>query len=129
MEVMQIVGLALVATIITIFLKQTNSPVNALMVSVIAGVIIFIIVLKDIAYVLNALEGLAVKAQVNQLYLTTILKIIGIAYIAEFGAQVCRDAGETAIATRVEFAGKILVLVLAIPILVAVLESIIRLLP
>ncbi|HHX50103.1 MAG TPA: stage III sporulation protein AD, partial [Clostridia bacterium] len=74
-------------------------------------------------------EELSHRAQVNQFYLATIMKIIGIAYIAEFGAQVCRDAGETAIASRVEFAAKVLVMVLAIPILVAILETIIRLLP
>lgn len=126
---MQVVGIALIATIIAIFLRQTNSPVNAMLISVLVGIIIFVSLLKDIAYVMAALDQLAAKAQVNQLYLTTILKIIGIAYVAEFGAQVCRDAGESAIAARVEFAAKILILALAIPILVAVLETIIRLLP
>lgn len=129
MNIMQIVGIALLATIITIFLRQTNSPVNAMLISVLVGIIIFFSVLKDIAYVLSALDRLAHQAHVNQLYLGTILKIIGIAYVAEFGAQVCRDAGETAIASKVEFAAKVMVLVLAIPILVAVLETIIRLLP
>lgn len=128
-NIMQVVGVALMATIIALFLRQTNSPVNAMLISVLVGIIIFVSLLKDIAYVLAVLDQLAVKAQVNQLYLTTILKIIGIAYVAEFGAQVCRDAGESAIAARVEFAAKILILVLAIPILVAVLETIIRLLP
>ncbi|NLC77627.1 MAG: stage III sporulation protein AD [Clostridia bacterium] len=129
MNIMQVVGVALMATIIALFLRQTNSPVNAMLISVLVGIIIFVSLLKDIAYVLAVLDQLAVKAQVNQLYLTTILKIIGIAYVAEFGAQVCRDAGESAIAARVEFAAKIMILVLAIPILVAVLETIIRLLP
>lgn len=129
MNIMQVVGIALIATIIAIFLRQTNSPVNAMLISVLVGIIIFVSLLKDIAYVMAALDQLAAKAQVNQLYLTTILKIIGIAYVAEFGAQVCRDAGESAIAARVEFAAKILILALAIPILVAVLETIIRLLP
>lgn len=128
-NIMQVVGVALMATIIALFLRQTNSPVNAMLISVLVGIIIFVSLLKDIAYVLAVLDQLAVKAQVNQLYLTTILKIIGIAYVAEFGAQVCRDAGESAIAARVEFAAKIMILVLAIPILVAVLETIIRLLP
>jgi stage III sporulation protein AD len=61
--------------------------------------------------------------------LTTVLKIMGIAYIAEFGAQVCRDAGEGSTATKIEFAAKILVMVLALPIIVAILESVLRLLP
>ncbi|HHW07762.1 MAG TPA: stage III sporulation protein AD [Clostridia bacterium] len=129
MNIMQIVGIGMIAAILAIFLRQTNSPVNAMLISLLVGVIIFITLLDDIAYVLGVLDHLAVKARVNQLYLTTILKIIGIAYVAEFGAQVCRDAGETAIASRIEFAAKILILVLAMPILAAVLETIILLLP
>ncbi|HHY60515.1 MAG TPA: stage III sporulation protein AD [Clostridia bacterium] len=129
MNIMQIVGIGMIAAVLAIFLRQTNSPVNAVLVSLLVGVIIFVSLLDEIAYVLGVLDHLAVKAQVNQLYLTTILKIIGIAYVAEFGAQVCRDAGETAIAARIEFAAKILILVLAVPILAAVLETIIRLLP
>lgn len=129
MDIMQIVGLGLVAAIISVFLKETNSFANALIVSLVVGVIIFIAIIDDIAFILRALEELAVKAKVNQLYLTSILKIIGIAYVAEFGAQISRDAGEIAIAGRIEFAAKILVLVLAVPILVAVFETIIRLLP
>lgn len=129
MEAIQIVGLGIVAAIMAVFLRQTNSSVNALIISVVAGIIIFIAVLDEIFFVVHSLESLASKANVNQLYLATILKIIGIAYIAEFGAQVCKDAGEGAIASRIEFGAKILVLVLAVPILVAVLETIIRLIP
>jgi stage III sporulation protein AD len=129
MEIMQYVALALVAALIAVFLRQTQSPLYAMLVGVLAGTILFVAVLSKIAYIINILEELAHRAQVNQFYLATIMKIIGIAYIAEFGAQVCRDAGETAIASRVEFAAKVLVMVLAIPILVAILETIIRLLP
>jgi stage III sporulation protein AD len=72
---------------------------------------------------------LASSANINLFYLTTILKIIGIAYIAEFGSQICKDAGEGSIAAKIEFAAKVLVMVLALPIIVAVLESILRLIP
>ncbi len=129
MDIMQVIGLALVAVIISVFLKETNSHTNALLVSVVVGVIIFIALLDDVAYILKSLEDLAVKAKVNQIYLSTILKIVGLAYIAEFGSQISRDAGETAIAGRIEFAAKILILVLAVPIMSAVFETIIRLLP
>ncbi|MHB8157554.1 MAG: stage III sporulation protein AD, partial [Desulfocucumaceae bacterium] len=59
----------------------------------------------------------------------TILKIVGIAYIADFGAQICRDAGEGAVASKIEFAAKIMVLVLAVPIVVAVLNSLLKIVP
>jgi stage III sporulation protein AD len=128
MEIMQIVGLALVATILVVILKNQR-PELALQLSIVTGVIIFLLVVTKIKVVLDVLNDLALHAQVNSYYLTTVLKIVGVAYIAEFGAQICRDAGEGAIATKVEFAAKILVMVLALPIIVAVMESIIRLIP
>jgi stage III sporulation protein AD len=75
------------------------------------------------------LEKIAMNANVNMVYVETILKIIGIAYIAEFGAQITKDAGQGAIASKIELAGKILIMVMAIPILTVIIETIIRLLP
>ncbi|MDA8442545.1 MAG: stage III sporulation protein AD [Peptococcaceae bacterium] len=126
MDVLQIVGFALVATILIVVVKNQR-PEIALQISVVAGIVIFLMVVSKIKAIIDVLNDLANHAGVNSYYLTIILKIVGVAYIAEFGAQVCRDAGEGAIATKVEFAGKIMVLVLALPIIVAILESVVRL--
>ncbi|AGX05458.1 mutants block sporulation after engulfment (stage III sporulation) [Bacillus sp. NRRL B-14911] len=75
------------------------------------------------------LEKIAVNAKVNLVYVETILKIIGIAYIAEFAAQITKDAGQGAIASKIELGGKILILAMAIPILTVLIESIIQLIP
>lgn len=75
------------------------------------------------------LEVMAVNAKVNIVYVETILKIIGIAYIAEFAAQITKDAGQGAIASKIELAGKILILAMAIPILTVLIETIIQLIP
>lgn len=75
------------------------------------------------------LEVIAVNAKVNIIYVETILKIIGIAYIAEFAAQITKDAGQGAIASKIELAGKILILAMAIPILSVLIETIIQLIP
>lgn len=75
------------------------------------------------------LEKLALNANVNMMYVETILKIIGIAYIAEFGAQITKDAGQGAIASKIEMTGKILIMVMAIPILTVIIETVIGLLP
>jgi stage III sporulation protein AD len=64
----------------------------------------------------------------DSVYITTILKVIGIAYLADFGAQLCKDAGESAIAAKIELGGKILILLLAIPILTALMELILKIL-
>ncbi len=75
------------------------------------------------------IEKIAINAKVNLIYVETILKIIGIAYIAEFAAQITKDAGQGAIAAKIELSGKILILAMAIPILTVMIETIIKLIP
>lgn len=128
MEIFQVVGVGLTGAMLAVYVKERNKEV-AVLISLATGLIIFIFALSKVGAVLQVLEELAARAEINIFYLTTVLKIMGIAYIAEFGAQVCRDAGEGSTATKIEFAAKILVMVLALPIIVAILESILRLLP
>ena len=56
------------------------------------------------------------------------MKILAIAYLASFASEICKDAGASTIGSKVEFAGKIMILSLAIPILMAVLDSILKIL-
>ena len=128
MEIFQVVGIGLIGTVLALFVKERNKEA-AVIVSLATGIIIFLFAVSRIAAVIEVLWKLATRAQVNLFYLTTVLKIIGISYIEEFGAQVCRDAGEGATAGKIEFAAKILVMVLALPIIVAILESLLRLIP
>jgi len=83
----------------------------------------------QISSVIRMLQNIAVDANVNMVYLETILKIIGIAYIAEFGAQISRDAGQGTIASKIELGGKIIILAMALPILTAIIETVIGLIP
>jgi stage III sporulation protein AD len=128
MEIVQIVGLGFIVTLLILIIRSQR-PEIAVQISITLATAIFLLVLAKIEIVLNLFRDLADKASVSQMYLNTILKIIGIAYITEFGAQVCRDAGEGAVAGKIEFAGKILVMVMAIPIIALVLETIVRLIP
>jgi stage III sporulation protein AD len=75
------------------------------------------------------LQRLADQTKVNAVYFQTILKIMGIAYVTEFGAQIVRDAGQEAIASKIELAGKVLIMVLAIPIITVVIETVVDLFP
>jgi stage III sporulation protein AD len=128
MEIIQIVGLGFIVTLLSLIIRSQR-PEIAVQISITLATIIFLLVLAKINVILSLFRDLADKASVNQAYLNTLLKIIGIAYITEFGAQVCRDAGEGAVAGKIEFAGKVLVMVMAIPIIALVLETIVRLIP
>ncbi len=127
MEIVQIVGLGLVATILALVIKE-QKPMFAFLLAIASGVIIFYFLVGKIAEVIRILEKLAVQADLNLVFLETILKIIGIAYIAEFGAQMTRDAGQGAIASKIELAGKVLILVMAVPIIQIIIETVIDLL-
>ncbi len=128
MEIFQVVGIALIGVILVVVLRRTN-PEIAIQLSLIIGVIIFMMLVGSIGKVVATLQNLANRGGVNFLYLDTVLKVVGVAYLAEFGAQVCRDAGEGAIATKVEMAGKVLIMVMAVPIILAILEILLKLLP
>ncbi len=128
MEIWQIVGLALIVTVFSVLLKQIR-PEIALQLTIIAGAAIFILILSKVKVIVDLLQTLADQANISSYYLLIILKIVGIAYLAEFGAQICRDAGENALATKVELAAKVGVIILAIPIIVAITESLVRLVP
>ncbi|MGQ5711558.1 stage III sporulation protein AD [Desulforudis sp. 1031] len=122
---MQIFGFALVTLVFAVTLRQ-QKPEMALIVSLVAGAVIFLLMLRKIGAVVNVFNDLAARANVNLVYLGVVLKIVGIAYIADFGAQICRDAGEGALGAKIEFAAKILILVLAVPVVLAVLDTLMR---
>ncbi len=128
MEIIQVVGLGFVVTMLVLIIKP-DRPELAALLSLTLVITIFLLVLGKISVVLEMFIDLAQKASISQTYLYTILKIIGIAYLTEFGAQVCRDAGEGAIAGKIEFAGKIFVMVMAVPIIALVLETITKIMP
>ncbi|WP_209123082.1 stage III sporulation protein AD [Alkalihalobacillus sp. BA299] len=127
-EIIQIVGLGLITVFLALVVKE-QKPIFAFLLTVFVGILIFLFVIDEIVKVISMLENIAKNANINMVYLQTILKIIGIAYIAEFGAQIAKDAGQAAIASKIELAGKILILVMAIPILTSIIEMIISLIP
>ncbi|MCI0763340.1 stage III sporulation protein AD [Bacillus sp. TL12] len=109
-------------------LNQHKSSITSLFIVFVASVM-FLLLIDQIHSILRMIERVASEAKVSNVYVETLLKIIGIAYIAEFGAQITKDAGQGAIASKIELAGKILILVMAIPILTVVIETILGFLP
>lgn len=93
------------------------------------GSMIFLFLIDKIYEIIQMIEHIALSANVNTMYVETILKIIGIAYIAEFAVQITKDAGQNAIASKIELGGKIIILAMAIPILTVMIETILQLIP
>ncbi|ADI26126.1 stage III sporulation protein AD [Geobacillus thermoleovorans] len=125
---MQIVGLGLIATFLVVLLQEQKSNL-AFLLTVFVGCTIFLLLVDQISSILAMLRKMAEGAHIQMVYLETMLKIIGIAYIAEFAAQISKDAGQGAIAAKIELGGKIVILALAVPILTAIIEAVIGLIP
>ena len=128
MEITQIVGLALLVTIFLLILRQ-EKPVMAVLLSIIFSILIFTLMMGKLASIISIMRELSRRAGINFFFLDTILKILGVAYLGEFAAVICNDAGEQAVAKKVEFASKIIIAVMALPIMVAILESLMELMP
>lgn len=125
MEIIKIVLFTLVGLFIFMVFKNRRDDIS-IFIPIVVGALIFIMLIPKISSILVFLENLASKAKVDNLYIGTVLKIIGIAYIASFCSELCKDSGANSLASKVEFSGKILILILAVPILMAVLDSILK---
>lgn len=128
MDMIQIVLFGLTSTLIYIIVKEVQ-PNIALILVLVASIIIFFQLIEQIRTVITFIESLATRASIEAYYLSTIFKIIGIAYIVEISANITKDSGLTSLASKIELAGKIFILLLALPIMQAVIEIIIQFIP
>ncbi|UJL44816.1 stage III sporulation protein AD [Virgibacillus sp. NKC19-16] len=128
MDILQIVTLGIIATILYIVLKDLHASF-AFFLILITAIIIFFVVVQQIGTIIQLIDSLGKRANIDGMYLETILKIIGIAYLAEIGSSITKDAGLQSVAANIELAGKVFILLLAIPIITALIEAIISFLP
>ena len=125
MDIIKVAFFAFTALFIYLLLKQTKSDLGPLVILV-AGAGIFLI--GQLGEVIDFINDIANKANIDTVYIGIVLKILAIAYITSFCSEICKDSGAGSIGSKVEFAGKIMILGLAIPILMAVLDSILQIL-
>ena len=127
MMILKVISFALVALFLYLLFKDKRGDLAALILLA-AGVVIFIYCISQVSEVVNFLKTIADKSGIDTVYIQIVLKILAIAYLASFASEICKDAGAGSLASKVEFSGKMFILVLAIPILMAVLDSILQIL-
>ena len=118
MEAFKIVGFAIISVVLVVVLKEQRKEM-ALVLSITAGIILLFFTIETITEMLNMLVE---RAGVDKNFLIIILKITGIAYIVEFGKNVCQDAGQTAIGTKLEIEGKVIIVTLSLPLISALVN-------
>lgn len=128
MEIIKIIGIALIALIIIIMLKQYR-PEYAIFVSLLTGVLILFLVMDRLTGIINLIQTIQDKFSINTQFIALLIKITGIAFLSEFAVSICKDSGEAAIASKIELGSKIIIISMSIPIISSLLEIILKILP
>ena len=128
MEIVKIIGVGIIALIIIIVLKQYK-PEFTIYISLIAGSIILFMLFNKISGIVTLLTSLSSKLGIGNEFLKILFKITGIAILTEFAVSICKDAGEGAIANKIDLGGKVIIVSISIPIITALLELVLQILP
>ncbi len=128
MEIIKIIGIALIALIIIILLKQYR-PEYAVFVSLLTGILILFLVMDKLTGIINLIQSVQDKFAINTQFIAILIKITGIAFLSEFAVSICKDSGEAAIASKIELGSKIIIISMSIPIISNLLEIILKILP
>ncbi|MBE3520070.1 MAG: stage III sporulation protein AD [Firmicutes bacterium] len=123
MNVFQVAVLGVVCSLVLALIRRER-PEMGVMLSLAAGAFILMLVAPRAVGIMLVFKDAAERAGVGSTYLGVALKVLGIAYVVDFAADLCRDAGEENLASRVELAGKILILVAALPVIEGVFQLI-----
>jgi len=93
-------------------------------------VLIFLMVLPVLTQTIGVLTNIgAMLDSAGAQYVTLALRVIGVAYMAELGASVCADAGESAIAAKIDMGGRVIIMVLAMPVVLDIVNVVARIMP
>lgn len=122
MTVVTIAAAGIAAVILAVSLKGMKGEYGTYLVMA-AGFFIFFYGVGKLETILETVKQIQSYIKINSVYLSTLVKMIGITYVAEFAAGICKDAGYGAIGSQIEIFGKLSVLAVSMPILLALLET------
>lgn len=128
MSVLQLVGFGVASALLSLTLRKTR-PEMALVVSLAAGICILLSIVDRLRDIVQLLSALASRAEISDSMLPLLLRIVGVAALCELGAQVCKDADENGLAAKIEMGGKLMVLGMALPIAVSLVDLVLGILP
>ena len=123
---MSIIQVGLLAMLGTLFAIQFQSEKKeyAIYISVAVGLVIFVGIISKLGIIIDMIEEITGYISIDTSYFSTLFKILGVTYVAEFASAICKDTGHQNLASQIEVFGKITILVLSLPIVLALLKTI-----
>ncbi len=123
MDIIKISILGITAVLLSQMLKNYK-PEYGYYINLAVCICVFLYVMSKLTFLLDYVEQIQDMIHLDQVYLTMILKMIGITYVAEFAVNLCKDAGCQTIAGQIELFAKLSILVISMPVILAFMETI-----
>lgn len=123
MNVLQIGIIGVAGTILALQFKSGKSEYG-IYISIALSIIVFVGILGEMATLIETMRRIGSYINVDAVYISTLLKMLGITYVSEFSSSICKDAGYQTIAGQIEIFGKLAVFVLSMPVLLALLDTV-----
>ncbi len=128
MEIIRIILLCVAAALIAVLLRKQQPGMGAL-VAMAAGLVALMMSLPAITTVADAFVSLSDRAGLLTGSASLMLRACGISLLCEFGSSLCQDAGEGALAQRIDFGGRVALLAMSVPLLTQLVERMLEWLP
>ena len=126
-ELLKILAIALVTVFATMLVKQTK-PEIAILISIVGSLLIITMAVNSLNSVISSFYAIFKTTGVDTSLLTPLFKIVAVGYIAEFGANICVDAGAASVADKILFCAKLIILTISLPIVTTVVNMVVSLL-
>lgn len=123
MTIMQIAGVGILGTLLALQFKSRQSEYG-IYLSVALSLMLFFGMRDHLETIVDTLSVIGSFIRIDSGYITAMLKMLGVVYLAEFASAICRDAGNQTIAGQIEVCAKLVVLALSMPVLKALLVTI-----
>ena len=123
MEVVKIVMIGITGVLLALFLKESK-PEYSIYLSFAVGICILGYAVEKLSYLFESIEKIQEFLPVDEKYVLVLLKMTGATYIGQFSSSICKDAGYAAIAGQIELFVKLYLMVLSLPVLLALVETI-----
>lgn len=120
---LQISILAIVAVLVAVWLKGVK-PEYGFYITLVAGIIIIFYGIQKLSDVIETINVIQSYIPIDTVYMSTLIKMMGITYLTEFSASICKDAGYQAVAGQIEVFGKLTILAVSMPVITALLETV-----
>ena len=125
MDIMQVAAIGITAVFLSLVVKR-DMPVFSSFIELSAGLVIFFYTIDGLGSVIEVLSKMAEESGISKTYMTLVMKISATAYITQFVCDICSDAGEKAVANKIDMAGKIIVAVISSPVILSLMEAILK---